>query len=84
MAACSTQTFPNFTPARFDRLVQAAAGNGIVISGPEGQTSYSGVTVRWKFDPATESLELQCVDAPFFLPCNLIDTKLHEMVTRCP
>ena len=83
MAACPTQTFPDFPQDRFDRLVQAAAAIGIVISGPEGVTSFSGVTVRWKFDAATESLELQCVDAPVFPPCGLIDFKLQEMVGRC-
>lgn len=84
MAACPTQTFPDFTQDRFDRLVQAAAGIGVLISGTEGQTSYSGLTVRWKFDAASQSLDLQWMDAPPFLPCGVIDSKLQEMVTRCP
>ena len=82
--ACPTQIFPDFSQDRFDRLVQAAAATGIVLSGPEGQTTYSGVTVRWKFDTTAQSLELQCIEMPFPLPCGLIDAKLQEMVSRCP
>jgi hypothetical protein len=82
--ACPPQTFANFSQDRFDRLVQAAAGNGIVLNGPEGQTTYIGITVRWKFDAAAQSMEIQCIDNAMMLPCGLIDAKLHEMVTRCP
>lgn len=84
MSSCATQTFSNLTQARFDCLVQKAASSGIVISGNEGQASKDGITLRWKFDPAQQTLDLQCMSAPFFLSCGDINGKIHDIVDSCP
>lgn len=83
MSACATQTFQAITQARFDCLVHQAVGLGIAISGMEGQASKDGITVRWKFDPASQTLELQCLDSPFFLSCGLINSRIHDLVDGC-
>ena len=84
MSACATQTFENLTQARFDCLVQKAASSGIVISGNEGQASKEGITLRWKFDPASQTLELQCMNEPVFFSCGDINGKIHDIVDSCP
>ncbi len=83
MSACAVQTFQTVTQAHFDCLVQKASGWGIIISGIEGQSSKDGITVRWKFDPASQTLELQCLDSPFFLSCGLINNRIHDLVDSC-
>jgi hypothetical protein len=84
MGACATQTFSGVTQARFDCLVQKAAAAGIAIAGDVGQASKDGITIRWQFDPAGQTLELQCTDSPFFLPCGTINAKIHDLVDACP
>jgi hypothetical protein len=84
MSACATQTFQNLTQARFNCLVQKAASSGIVISGNEGQASKEGITLRWKFDPTNQTLELQCMNEPFFFSCGDINGKIHDLVDSCP
>jgi hypothetical protein len=84
MGACATQVFEDITQARFDCLVQKAGSNGIVINGNEGQASKDGITIRWKFDPASQILELQSMGAPFFLSCGDIASGVHDFVDSCP
>jgi hypothetical protein len=81
--ACANQTFENFTQARFNCLVQKAATSGIKIDQNEGQLSQDGITVRWKFDPDEHTLDIQCLDAPFFLSCGTINGKIHDLVDSC-
>ena len=83
MSACAVQTFQAVTQAHFDCLVQKASGWGIIVSGIEGQSSKDGITVRWKFDAASQTLELQCLDSPFFLSCGLINNRIHDLVDSC-
>jgi len=84
MSDCATQTFQNFTPARFNCLVQKAAGSGIVIGGNQGQASKDGITLSWKFDPTNQTLDIQCLAAPFFLSCGTINGKIHDLIDSCP
>lgn len=83
--ACATQVFAGITPERFNCLVQKAAAAGIAISGNAGQATKSGITIRWKFDPAAQTLEVQCMNvlAPSFF-CTKVNRNLHQLVESCP
>jgi hypothetical protein len=83
MGSCATQTFAGVSPAQFTCLIQKASSSGITISGDEGQATRDGITVRWKFAPATGILELQCTDAPFFVPCDAINGRIQDLVGSC-
>jgi hypothetical protein len=84
MGACATQTFQDFSQSRFDCVIQKAQGLGVVMSGNEGQATKDGITIRWKFDPANKTLDLQCLDAPFFISCDAINQRIHQMADSCP
>lgn len=84
MAGCAAQTFSGMTQARFDCLIQKATTSGISISGNAGQASRDGVTIRWLFDPIAQTLELQCMGAPFFVSCGTVNSKIHDLVDSCP
>ncbi len=84
MAPCATQVFQNITDLRYNCLVQKAAEPGITITGNAGQASMHGITIRWKFDPAARTLELQCMNAPFYAPCGTVNNRIHELVDSCP
>ena len=85
MAACDPQTFANFTQARFDCLAQnALAATGVHMSANEGEATKRGITLRWKFDPAAQTLEVQCLAHPFIVTCDFVNQKIQEMVSGCP
>jgi hypothetical protein len=84
MSSCATQTFTNITQSKFDCLVQKAAASDIIISGNQGEATKSGITIRWLFDPASQTLELQCLSSPFFISCGVINGKLNDLVSSCP
>jgi hypothetical protein len=81
--ACANQTFENFTQATFACLVQKAAASGITINQNEGQISQNGITVRWKFDPVSRTLDIQCLAIPPFLSCGVVNGKIHDLVDSC-
>lgn len=84
MGGCATQIFTNVTQQRFNCLVAKAAAAGITINGNSGQATQSGVTIRWAFDPVAQTLEFQCMSAPFLVPCGIINSKVHDLVDSCP
>jgi hypothetical protein len=83
MSACATQTFTDVTSAVWNCLVQKAQSYGITISGNSGQASQDGFTIRWDYDPSGQTLQLQCVDSPWWAPCSTINGKIHDLVDGC-
>ena len=55
----------------------------ITISGNQGQDSKNGVTISWAFDPVAQTLDLQCLDKPFILPCGTITGRIQDVVDSC-
>jgi hypothetical protein len=81
MARCATQVFSDIPQDRFERLAkQVQASIGVSIDKPEGDASQHGVTIRWKYDAAAQTLELQCMSAPFIVTCGYINGKIHDML----
>lgn len=83
MSGCAKQTFTDITQSQFDCLVSRARTVGIAIVGNSGSTSKDGITVAWNFDAASQTLQIQCTDHPFYAPCGSINGKIHEIVDGC-
>ena len=83
MSACSKQTFDNIDASAWDCLVRKAADFGIAITANSGQASKDGFTVAWTYDPTARTLELQCLDSPWWATCGLINGRIHEIVDGC-
>jgi hypothetical protein len=81
--SCAKQTFTGLTPDQFTSLTAKAAANGLSLSGNAGQASKDGFTVWWNYDPAAAVLEIQCLSAPFLVPCSTINGKIHDLVDSC-
>jgi hypothetical protein len=84
MGACAAQTFSDFPPDRFARLVTKAASEGVSIEGPTGSFTHAGATVTWNYDAANQSLTVQCVKAPLFPGCGSINASIHSLIDGCP
>jgi hypothetical protein len=81
--SCDQQTFSQVSQSAFDCLKQKALAIGITIDSDQGQSSKNGITVAWKFDPDTQTLELVCTEKPFIIPCGTINSKIREVVDQC-
>ena len=68
------------TQDRFDALAERGRASGIAINGNSGSAVKDGITVRWLYDADAETLELQCMDLPFFIPCAVVMAKIRELV----
>jgi hypothetical protein len=80
MAGCPSQTFTGITPPIKAFLEASGAAAGIPLAGDTGSATTMGVTLRWVYDPATETLTITCTDAPFFAPCSTISAKVSAWV----
>jgi len=83
MSSCATQSFSNITLDQFNCLVTKAKDAGINISGNSGSVSQDGITIAWTFEPAANTLSIQCTSAPFFVSCGTINSKIHDLVDAC-
>ena len=84
MAGCAEQVFEGVTSEHFRQFAAKAQGMGmpdLAGAGHRGEATESGVTIRWAFEPQASVLRVQCMDAPFLLPCGLINGKIKEAIT---
>lgn len=82
MSACSMQTFNNVSRDAWNCIQDAASQYGITRS-DQGQQTVSGFTVWWSYAPATQTLQIQCLDSPFFVTCGTINSQIHDAVESC-
>ena len=80
---CAKQTFTGVSQDQFDCLAKQAVANGLPISGNGGEATKSGFTISWKYDPTSQILEIECLSAPFLVPCSIVNGKIHDLVDQC-
>jgi hypothetical protein len=78
--SCAKQTFTGLTPDQFTALAAKGAASGLAVSGNQGQATKDGFKVTWNYDPTAGVLEIQCVSAPFLVPCSTINGRIHDLV----
>ncbi len=83
MAGCAAQRFEGIGVAAFACLQAKGAAAGVPIAGDKGQATAMGVTLRWSYDPAAEALVIECLDAPFFVPCSTVASRVKDLVDGC-
>ena len=78
--SCAKQTFSGLTQDQFTALAAKGASSGLALTGNQGQAAKNGFTVTWNYDPVSGVLEIQCVSAPFLVPCSTINGRIHDLV----
>lgn len=53
---------------------------GIVLRGEHGREEHRGFAVDFRYDPTAETLALELVKKPWFVPQTLIDRKIAEFM----
>jgi hypothetical protein len=76
-------SYNNVTPAVWQCAVAAAAEYGVTIAGNSGTATSNGFAISWKYDPQTQTAQLQCTDSPFWATCSTINSHLNDAVEAC-
>jgi hypothetical protein len=82
MSACAMLTFNNISTDTW-RCIQEAASQYGITGSDSGQQTVNGFTVAWSFVAATQTLQIQCLDSPFFVGCSTINSHIHDAVENC-
>jgi hypothetical protein len=82
MNQCAAQVFSNIPPDKWLAIQAKATANNITLTGDSGQTTQQGFTFSWRYDAASFSLTIQCLDQPFWASCGSINNKIHDLVDR--
>lgn len=69
--------FSNVSRAACECLKKAAKDQGYPVVEDRGSYSKDGYTVRWDYDANARRLVLQCTDAPWNVPCFVINAAIH-------
>jgi hypothetical protein len=74
-----THTLNGVSDEKFAELRQTLESRtGIVLEGNEGTVEKHGFCVRYRRDAASETLSLELLKKPWFVPQSLIDRKVGE------
>lgn len=84
MSACSPLTYSGVSGAAWTELKALVLKQyGITIGADSGAQLSQEFTIEWAYDSKAETLRLQCIDSPFFITCNEINSTIDEMVKGC-
>ncbi len=56
---------------------------GLHIDSEQGEQSKSGFRLRWVYDPDAHTLEIQCLDKPFLIPCSVVNGRINALASDC-
>ena len=78
--ACDEITFDGIDGVLYGKLLhQAIAANAIF----DGLTvHFEGVALDWNYDAAAQVLHVTCTKKPFYASCDLVESKLRELVAK--
>lgn len=86
--ALPEQKFAGITTARFNIIcAEVKKQIGVEIATSSGQRSGKGLmgkyTVAWCFDPAAQTLTIQCLSKPFLVPAETVQADIAQLVKSC-
>jgi hypothetical protein len=56
---------------------------GISIASDRGEASERGFTLKWTYDAAEQTLQIQCSKKPFLVPCGIVNNRVRAAADKC-
>jgi hypothetical protein len=56
---------------------------GIDIQSDASEATEKGFKLRWRYEPGPQSLEVQCLDKPFIVPCGVVNGRITKAIAQC-
>lgn len=80
MGQCEPQIYTGITPEQFEKLQAKANNAGIPLQGASGEATKMGIHFGWNYEAAEGRLTIQCLQVPFFVSCNDVNTRIASLV----
>jgi hypothetical protein len=55
---------------------------GIRIESDSGEAGKKGFTLKWTYNPGEQTLQIQCSDKPFLVPCGVVNDRIKGMAEK--
>jgi hypothetical protein len=56
---------------------------GIRIASDRGEASERGFKLKWTYDAAERTLQIQCSKKPFLVPCGIVNNRIRDAADKC-
>lgn len=81
MAACDKLNFTGVSPELWQRCKDAVSERlGFTIDQDSGTGEARGFKMAWSYAAAAQTLEIQCTDHPFIVPCAFVNGQITSLV----
>jgi hypothetical protein len=80
MAHCPEIVLSDITAEKYQSLLATAKAQGLDLTGKTGSTAFLGMDFTWTYDPAAQSLTIQCTNKPIFVPCSMIESRIRALI----
>jgi len=80
MSQCPEIVLSEITAEKYQSLLATAKAQGLDLTGETGSTTFQGMDFTWAYDPAAQSLAIQCTNKPIFLPCSMIESRIRSLI----
>jgi hypothetical protein len=82
--ACDPLNYSGVDAGKWESARQTISSEyGMNIGSEAGEESKSGFKLRWSYDPSAQTLEIQCIDKPFLIPCGVVNGKIGGLAEKC-
>jgi hypothetical protein len=82
--ACDQLTYVSVDASAWVRVKHAVGDEyGITIESDSGEASSRGFTLRWSYVASEQTLEVQCLQKPFLVPCSVVNKRIEDTAARC-
>ncbi|HEY7631398.1 MAG TPA: hypothetical protein VH817_11880 [Thermoleophilaceae bacterium] len=78
--ACDALRYSGVDAEKWAAARETISGKyGMHIESEHGEESKSGFKLRWAYDPAAQTLEIQCLAKPFVFPCGVVNHQIASL-----
>ena len=82
--ACDTLRYSGVDASAWAEARQTIGSEyGISVDSERGEGSKSGFTLSWIYDRSAQTLEIQCLEKPFIVPCGVISKRIGALAEKC-
>lgn len=78
--SCPVITLHDISPEKYEMLIGSAQAQGLNLVGTSGSTTFQDLEFTWSYDASTQTLIIQCIDKPIFIPCSMIESRVRSLV----
>lgn len=81
--SCDPLTYSGVDASKWARVKDLVGREyGIRIESDSGEASKKGFTLNWAYEASEQSLRIQCLEKPFFVPCGAVNNRIKGIAEK--